>query len=112
MLCPDQVPHPDTYRGKYTDLNSPGEDLGQKYADDVREVLQAAAAKGRSVAAFYAESLQSCAGQIIPPPGYLKEVYKQVQDAGGPENPPVDSILTSSSNPQKAMFGVNISQKA
>ncbi len=71
-----QVPCPDTYRGLYTDQNSPGQNLGSKYADTVKDAIESAHKDGRNIAAFYAESLQSCGGQIILPPGYLKEVYK------------------------------------
>ncbi|XP_033111298.1 ethanolamine-phosphate phospho-lyase-like isoform X2 [Anneissia japonica] len=35
------------------------------------------------IAAFIAESLQSCGGQIIPPPDYFKNVFKYVHEAGG-----------------------------
>ena len=70
------MPNPDTYRGKFTDLNSPGEDLGVKYAQEVKRILSEVKSKGRNVAVFFAESLQSCAGQVIPPPGYLRQVYK------------------------------------
>lgn len=38
---------------------------------------------GKRVAAFIAESLQSCGGQIIYPPGYLRRVYQHVREAGG-----------------------------
>ena len=71
-----QVPNPDVYRGKYTSKDHPNEDLGAKYADEVKQVLDRCAQEGRQVAAFFAESLQSCAGQVIPPPGYLRNVYK------------------------------------
>ncbi|ELU17763.1 hypothetical protein CAPTEDRAFT_188970 [Capitella teleta] len=77
------VANPDSYRGKFTDLNSPGEDLGEKYANELKLAIDKAKEKKRSVAAFYAESLQSCAGQIIPPEGYFKKAYKHVRDAGG-----------------------------
>jgi len=39
--------------------------------------------EGRSVAAYIAETLPSVAGQIVFPPNYLAEVYKQVRAAGG-----------------------------
>lgn len=77
------APSPDIYRGKYTELNSPGQDLGELYAGEVKKILEEAEAGGRRVAAFYAESLQSCGGQVIPPPGYLKNVYRHVRAAGG-----------------------------
>jgi ethanolamine-phosphate phospho-lyase len=70
------VANPDVFRGKFTDKNSPSEDLGEKYANEVKLSIEKAKEKGRTVAAFYAESLQSCAGQVIPPKGYLKNVYK------------------------------------
>jgi len=69
VLFTVKAANPDTYRGKYTDKTHPGQDLGELYAQDVQALLEAAKAAGRKVAAFYAESLQSCAGQIIPPPG-------------------------------------------
>jgi ethanolamine-phosphate phospho-lyase len=33
--------------------------------------------------AFIMESILSCGGQILPPPGYLRRVYKSVRAAGG-----------------------------
>ena len=71
-----QLDNPDIYRGKYNTDNHPNADFGKLYADDVKAKIDAIHKNGRSVAAFYAESLQSCAGQVIPPPGYLKQVYK------------------------------------
>ena len=71
-----QAPSPDVYRGKYNDLNSAGEDLGFKYAKEVQDIIESAHADGRKIAGFLCESLQSCAGQIFPPEGYLSAVYK------------------------------------
>lgn len=34
---------------------------------------------GKGVAAFIAESLQSCGGQIIPPVGYFENIYRFVK---------------------------------
>jgi len=71
------VPNPDTYRGKYTDrTNTADKDLGELYADEVQQVITDAHANGRRIAAFYAESMQSCAGQVVLPPGYLRRVYR------------------------------------
>ena len=39
--------------------------------------------KHQKVAAFIAETFPSVAGQILPPDGYLKEVYKNIRKAGG-----------------------------
>ncbi|XP_054258407.1 5-phosphohydroxy-L-lysine phospho-lyase [Macrosteles quadrilineatus] len=77
------VPCPDVYRGKYRESDHPGECMGKKYADDVRQVIKTARDNGRTISAFYAESLQSCGGQIIPPPNYLRNVIRHVHEAGG-----------------------------
>lgn len=78
------APNPDVYRGKYSDRNRYGnDDLGELYASDVKQLIDDAHANGRHIAAFIAESLQSCGGQVIPPPGYLKKVYSYVHEAGG-----------------------------
>lgn len=57
-------------------MDYPGEDLGEKYAEDVKVMCQEAEAKGRTICAYIAESLQSCGGQIIFPPNYLRSVYR------------------------------------
>ena len=64
------------YRGIYNTTSHPGEDYGKLYAKNVKSVIEDAQKNGRSIAAYFAESMQSCAGQIIPPAGYLKNVYK------------------------------------
>lgn len=75
------APCPDVYRGKYRDCDYPeGTDLGQLYADEVAKLV---AQSPQGVAAFIAESLQSCGGQIIPPKDYFKNVYRIIRDAGG-----------------------------
>jgi len=68
------VDAPDAFRGKFTDKMA-----GQKYADQVKVVLEQNAGK---VAGFIAESLMSCAGQVIPPNNYFKEVYKHCREHG------------------------------
>lgn len=65
---------PDTFRGSFT-----GENAAKKYADQVGDIL---AQKPEKVAAFIAESLMSCAGQIMPPSGYFKEVYDHCRKNG------------------------------
>ena len=70
------MPVPDVYRGKYNDKNNPGGDFGLLYAKEVKAVIDKLKDNGRSVAAFISESLQSCGGQIIMPPGYLKNIYR------------------------------------
>ena len=71
-----QVPVPDIYRGKYNDKNNPGDDFSLLYAKEVKNAIDKVKEKGRKVAAFIGESLQSCGGQILMPPGYLKQVYR------------------------------------
>ena len=51
-----------------------------KYADAVREA--AGRAEG-GPAAFFCESLLGCAGQIVPPAGYLRAAFEHVREAGG-----------------------------
>lgn len=63
---------PDVYRGKYQNKDT----AGALYARDVKEILDGQKEKGKQVAAFIHEPMPSCAGQIIPPKGYLTESYK------------------------------------
>ena len=65
------------------DQDYPGEDLGKMYANEVKDIIDKLQAEGKSPGCFIAESLQSCGGQVIPPPNYLREVYKHVRAAGG-----------------------------
>jgi 4-aminobutyrate aminotransferase-like enzyme len=71
------VPLPDGYRGVHR-----GRDLatGAAYGDEVGRVIERA---GAPIAGFITESLQSCGGQIIPPPGYLDTAFRHVRAAGG-----------------------------
>ncbi|XP_050477664.1 alanine--glyoxylate aminotransferase 2-like [Bombus huntii] len=77
------APCPDVYRGKYRDIDHPNEDLGVKYADDVKNICQNLKNEGKGVCAFIAESLMSVGGQILPPQNYFRNVYKHVREAGG-----------------------------
>lgn len=74
------APSPDTYRGKYREDHP---DPGAAYADEVNDVIREAHQNNRQIAAFIAESMQSCGGQIIPPPGYFQKVAEYVHKAGG-----------------------------
>nr|XP_040149064.1 ethanolamine-phosphate phospho-lyase [Ictidomys tridecemlineatus] len=75
-----QAPTPDTYRGKYREDHS---DPASAYAEEVRKIIEEAHNNGRKIAAFIAESMQSCGGQIIPPAGYFQKVAEYVHRAGG-----------------------------
>jgi 4-aminobutyrate aminotransferase-like enzyme/Ser/Thr protein kinase RdoA (MazF antagonist) len=72
------VPLPDAFRGMYR-----GENTGSLYAKHVQEAIEHLESKGRGVAAFIAESIVSCGGQIDLPNGYLKEAFQYVRNAGG-----------------------------
>ncbi|XP_074849563.1 ethanolamine-phosphate phospho-lyase [Carettochelys insculpta] len=74
------APSPDIYRGKYREDHP---DPASAYADDVKKIIEEAEKKGRKIAAFIAESMQSCGGQIIPPAGYFQKVAEYVHQAGG-----------------------------
>lgn len=80
---PDWVhatPIPDDYRGAYKRSDP---QAGAKYARHVLEIIEGLKQKGSGLAGFIAESLPSVGGQIIPPPGYLADVYRYVRQAGG-----------------------------
>ncbi|XP_048883635.1 5-phosphohydroxy-L-lysine phospho-lyase isoform X1 [Brienomyrus brachyistius] len=74
------APLPDTYRGKYREDHP---DPGQAYADAVKDLIEEVHKKGCKVAAFFAESLPSVAGQIILPSGYSRKVADHIHAAGG-----------------------------
>ncbi|XP_069486974.1 ethanolamine-phosphate phospho-lyase [Ambystoma mexicanum] len=74
------APSPDIYRGKYREDHP---DAASAYADEVRQIIEEAHTKGRKIAAFIAESMQSCGGQVIPPAGYFQKVAEYVHRAGG-----------------------------
>jgi 4-aminobutyrate aminotransferase-like enzyme/Ser/Thr protein kinase RdoA (MazF antagonist) len=73
------APIADDYRGLYR-RGEP--ELGKRYAAHVGEILSDCKKKGRSVAAYLAETLPSVGGQVVFPPNYLAEVYKHVHEAG------------------------------
>ncbi|XP_033336978.1 alanine--glyoxylate aminotransferase 2-like isoform X2 [Megalopta genalis] len=77
------APCPDVYRGKYREIDYPGEDLGAKYANDVRDICQNLESQGKGVCAYIAESLMSVGGQILPPQNYFRNVYRHVREHGG-----------------------------
>jgi len=69
---------PDVYRGRYRDDDPRA---GSRYASLVAEAFDSLAAR-RTAAAFFAESLMGCAGQIVPPRAYLGEAYAAARAAG------------------------------
>lgn len=75
-----KVPMPDDYRGAFR-RGDP--EAGRKFAASVSEAVRGLAAAGESVAAFLAESLLSCGGQIVLPDEFLAEAYSRIRAAGG-----------------------------
>ena len=80
------APMPDTYRGRYRRGQGMTDDEpGLRYAEDVARAAARldASSGGPGVAAFVAEPILSCGGQIEPPPGYLAAAYRHIRRAGG-----------------------------
>jgi 4-aminobutyrate aminotransferase-like enzyme/Ser/Thr protein kinase RdoA (MazF antagonist) len=75
-----KVPLPDPYRGRY---RAPDSTLGERYAAHAQTAIEELAEAGQPVAAFLSESILSCGGQVVLPPGYLAAVYRRVRAAGG-----------------------------
>lgn len=75
-----KVPQPNLYRGMY---QYGDEQAGEKYALEVKNIIDQLAAKGKGIAGFIGESLMGTAGQVVLPPHYLKNVYEYVRTAGG-----------------------------
>ncbi len=73
------LPLPDPFRGRHADWGN----MGAKYASYVQRHIEHLALFDEGIAGFIGESIISCGGQIVPPDGYFKEVYKTVRDAGG-----------------------------
>ncbi|MBC7895672.1 MAG: aminotransferase class III-fold pyridoxal phosphate-dependent enzyme, partial [Cytophagaceae bacterium] len=71
-----EVPVPDPYRAPAA---WPVGDIGARYADAVRAVVE----QGVRPAAFFAETIPSCAGQVFIPPGFFEAAYGAVRAAGG-----------------------------
>ncbi len=71
---------PDDFRGKFKRDDT---DSGRKFGNLVNAAIERLEAKQKKVGAFIAETFPSVAGQIIPPNGYLKEVYKNIRNTGG-----------------------------
>ncbi len=72
------VPMPDVFRGPYR-----GPDAGARYAEHVERTVAHAQCDDGSTAAFIAESLLSCGGQIVLPEGFLAAAYRHVRAVGG-----------------------------
>lgn len=73
------LPMPDGFRGKYRYEQS---DYAVQFAEDAKQVLSQRF-QSQPPAAFIAESVLSCGGQIVLPDGYLNTMYQCVRDCGG-----------------------------
>ena len=75
---------PDVYRGRFRrGFGVSAGRLGKKYAAEVAGAAGILGDRGHGVAAFVAEPIMGCGGQIEPPPGYLAAAYAHVREAGG-----------------------------
>ena len=74
------APSPDRYQGL---IRGDGDDVAAAYALELATTVEEACASGRSIAAFFAEPILSCGGQIPLPAGYLAAAFKHVRNAGG-----------------------------
>ncbi len=74
-----QVEMPDTYRGKHK--LQPAQ-AAIAYAREVQQALQRVELRRGKVAAFVAEPLLGCGGQIVLPPTYLQRAYDFAWEAG------------------------------
>lgn len=72
-----KVPIPDAYRGKFSHEY---ENAGKKYA---AEAVKLMAEFSQPIAAFIAEPIVGCGGQVPLASGYLQEIYPAVRAYGG-----------------------------
>ncbi len=74
------VEMPDGYRGAQPGF---GAGAGKIYVRSVAEALERIRTRGKQAAAFFAEGIMGCGGQMPLPDGYLKRAYAMVREAGG-----------------------------
>ncbi len=77
------TPLADPYRGPFAGY---GPESGHAYAKLIDEQISAAhrpGADSRGPAAFIAESISGCGGQVVYPEGFLRESFDRVRAAGG-----------------------------
>ncbi|HTL05385.1 MAG TPA: aminotransferase class III-fold pyridoxal phosphate-dependent enzyme [Gemmatimonadales bacterium] len=75
-----KIPLPDDYRGRFR-RGDP--DAGAGYAAAVADAIATLAERREAPAAFLAESILSCGGQLVLPDGFLREAYRRIREAGG-----------------------------
>jgi 4-aminobutyrate aminotransferase-like enzyme/Ser/Thr protein kinase RdoA (MazF antagonist) len=72
------LPMPDVFRGEFR-----GKGAGAAYQQQALNQIEQWLQKGVRPAAFLAENILSCGGQIVLPKGYLNAVYQAIRKAGG-----------------------------
>ncbi len=68
---------PDVYRGKF---NGEERNSGKSYAKEAIDLLKKSEEK---ISAIIAEPIMGCGGQVVLPKGYLKEVFRYVENENG-----------------------------
>ncbi len=71
---------PDGFRGAHRGFDARAAEF---YARSVAEKIETIQARGMQLAAFFAEGIMGCGGQMPLPDGYLKRAYALVREAGG-----------------------------
>lgn len=74
------LPAPDDYRGEW---KREVEDRGRRYAAHCDQAIKRLQRNGHGPAAFFIDMIMSTNGIIVPPPGYLEDVFARVRAAGG-----------------------------
>lgn len=75
-----EAPLPDLYRGPWT-ADDP--QAVAQYVAQAQQLIAQAETAGQAIAAFIAEAIVGCGGQVPLPPGYLSAVYAAVRAQGG-----------------------------
>ena len=71
------LPIPDTYRGAYKTNDG---SAGEAFAADAVKIIDQT---GNPIAAFIAEPIVGCGGQVPLAKGYLKQLYPEIRNRGG-----------------------------
>lgn len=74
------LPAPDDFRGEW---KRDVADRGRRYASGCERAIDQLSRRGQKPAAFFIDLILSTSGIMVPPPGYLEEVFERVRAAGG-----------------------------
>jgi len=75
-----KIPTPDPYRGKYRGYSV---EATEKYISEIEIILNKLRSENKKIIGLIAESMMSCAGQVIFPPEFLKKAFELVKSFGG-----------------------------